>query len=110
MTWANQVRILNENFRQLGGIVGGTLINAFKPFVKAMNSVISAVIKFAKVVSDALGAIFGWEYQVGGGGIASDLETAESAAGGISDGVGGAADNAKKLKQQLAGIDELNFK
>lgn len=107
-TWANQVRILNENFRQLGGIVGGTLINAFKPFVKAMNSVISAVIKFAKVVSDALGAIFGWEYQVGGGGIASDLETAESAAGGISDGVGGAADNAKKLKQQLAGIDELN--
>lgn len=107
-TWANQTRILIENFRALGAVVGGSFINALKPLVKALNAVMGKIIQFAKVVSDALGAIFGWEYLVGGGGLTSDLETAESAAGGISDGVGGAADNAKKLKQQLAGIDELN--
>lgn len=107
-TWANQVRILVENFKALGTVIGSGLINALKPLVKALNVVMGHLINFAKVVSSALGAIFGWEYQVGGGGVTSDLEDAADAAGGISDSVGGAADNAKKLKQQLAGIDELN--
>lgn len=108
-TWANQTRILIENFRALGAVVGGSFINALKPLVKALNAVIGKIIQFAKVVSDALGVIFGWKYESGGaGGITEELEGAESAAGGVSDGLGGAADNAKKLKQQLAGIDELN--
>lgn len=108
-TWANQTRILVENIKALGTVLGTGLINALKPLVKALNVVMGHLINFAKVVSTALGAIFGWEYQVGGtGGVTSDLETAEGAAGGVADGIGGAADNAKKLKQQLAGIDELN--
>lgn len=108
-TWANQTRILIENFRALGAVVGGSFINALKPLVKALNAVMGKIIQFAKVVSDALGVIFGWKYEVGGAGsVASELADAESSAGGVSDGLGGAADNAKKLKQQLAGIDELN--
>lgn len=108
-TWANQTRILIENFKALGSIVGGSFINALKPLVKALNAIMGKIIQFAKVVSDSLGVIFGWKYESGGAGsITEDLEGAESAAGGVSDGLGGAADNAKKLKQQLAGIDELN--
>lgn len=66
-----------------------------------------AVINFAQVVSDALGAIFGWEYQVGGG-ITNDYESAAGAADDLAGGTGDAADNAKKLKSYLLGIDELN--
>lgn len=106
-SWANQVRILGESFKALGSIVGGTLINAFKPFVQALNSVMSSIINFAQVVSDALGAIFGWEYQVGGG-ITQDYESAAGAADDLAGGTGDAADNAKKLKSYLLGIDELN--
>ena len=105
--WANQIRILSESFKALGSIVGGTLINAFKPFIQALNSVMVSVINFAKVVSDALGAIFGWEYQVGGG-VTNDLESAAGAADDHAGGTGDAADNAKKLKSYLLGIDELN--
>ena len=106
-SWANQVRILTESFKALGSVVGGTLINAFKPFVQALNSVMSSIINFAQVVSDALGAIFGWEYQVGGG-ITQDYESAAGAADDLAGGTGDAADNAKKLKSYLLGIDELN--
>ena len=107
-TWANQIRILKQNFEQLGSVIGGTLINAFKPLVQALNSVMGKLISFAETVSNALGKIFGWKYESGGGGITSDLETAEDSADGIAGGIGDAADNAKKLKNNLLAIDELN--
>ena len=107
-SWANQLRLLTGAFEQLGSIVGGVLINAFKPFIQALNSVMGSVIQFAQVVSDALGAIFGWEYQVGGG-VANDMAGAASAAEDLESATGGAADNAKKLKSYTLGIDELNI-
>ena len=109
LTWSNQVRILRQNFEQLGSIFGGVLINAFKPVVIALNNVIGKFIEFAKVVSDSLGKIFGWTYNAGSsGGVTNDLEAGADASEGISDGMGSAADNAKKLRQQLQGFDELN--
>ena len=107
-TWANQVRILKENFRELASVIGSSFINALKPLVKALNTAMSAIISFAKVVSNALGKIFGWKYEDATGGIASDFEDAAEGADGLASGTGKAADNAKKLKQQLQGIDELN--
>ena len=103
------MRILKQNFEQLGSVIGGTLINVFKPIVSALNVVIGKFIQFAKVVSDSLGKIFGWQYQdTGVGGVATELEDASDASEGVGSGLGKAADNAKKLKQQLQGFDELN--
>lgn len=106
-SWHNQLVLLSGAFQQLGSIVGGVLINAFKPFIQALNSVMGAVINFAQVVSDALGAIFGWEYQTGGG-VAQDLELGAGAAEDIEDATGGAADNAKKLNKYIAAWHEVN--
>jgi hypothetical protein len=106
-SWHNQLVLLAGGFQQLGSIVGGVLINAFKPFIQALNNVMGAVINFAQVVSDALGAIFGWEYQTGGG-VAQDLEAGAGAAQDIEDATGGAADNAKKLNKYIAGWHEVN--
>ncbi len=115
-TWANQVRILKMNLEELGSVVGGTLINAFKPLVTALNYVMGKLIAFAKIVSESLGAIFGWEFQSSGsGGVANDFDDLAGSAddlasgtGSASDNLGSAANNAKKLKDYLLGIDELN--
>lgn len=107
-TWANQVRILKQNFEQLAAVIGSVFINALKPLVKALNTAMSYIIAFAKTISNALGKIFGWKYEESGGGVTNDLETGADAADDIASGVGDAADNAKKLKQQLQGFDELN--
>lgn len=107
-SWANSVRILKQNFEQLGAIIGGTFINMLKPLVKALNNVMSHIIAFAETVSNALGKIFGWKYEVGGGGVTSDLESGAGYADDLSDSMGSASDNAKKLKSYLLGIDELN--
>lgn len=108
-TWANQIRILKQNFQQLAIVIGNTLVQAFKPFVKALNQVMAKVIQFAQTVYNALGKIFGWKMEVGSSGVTDELYGAEDASSGIEDNLGGASDNAKKLKDNLLGIDELNI-
>ena len=107
-TWANQTRILSQNLQQLASIIGRVFINAFKPFVRALNDAMLGITQFATTVSNALGKIFGWKYEENTGGVTSDYEDAADAAGDMADNTGTAADNAKKLKNYLLGIDELN--
>ena len=107
-SWANQIRILKQNFQQLGGIIGGSLINAFKPFVRTLNFVMQKVISFATTVTNALGAIFGWKFEVSGDGVADEWSDAASSADDLADSTGEAADNTKKMKNNLLAIDELN--
>lgn len=110
-TWHNQMVQLAQSMQAFGSIIGGAIINAMKPFIRALNAGMQAAIKFATVVSNALGFIFGWKYEAGGGAISELPETFDDAAGGaggMADGTGKAADNAKKLKNYLMGIDELN--
>lgn len=106
-TWANQVRILRQNFEQLASVIGASFINALKPFVKALNAVMSHIIAFAKTVSNALGKIFGWTFEEGEGGLAQDLEGAVDVADDIADSTGTAADNIKKMQAGLRSFDEL---
>lgn len=108
MTWANQLRMLVQQFEQLGSIVGGTLVNAFKPLITVLNNVMQKVISFAKTVANALGAIFGWTIQIDSGGMANDFETAGTAAEDMADGTGDAAKNAKKLSKYIAAWHEVN--
>lgn len=108
MTWANQTRILVENFKALGSVLGGTFINAFKPLVVTLNEVMATLIAFAETVSNSLGKIFGWQYEAGGsGGMTSDFEDASESASGIADSTGKTADNVEKIKKGLRAFDEL---
>ena len=107
-TWANQVRVLKENIKALAAVIGSSFINALKPLIKALNVAMGYIIDFAKVVSNSLGKIFGWKYEDTTGGIANDFSDMSNSADDLADGTGKAADNAKKLKQQLQGFDELN--
>ncbi len=116
-TWANQVRMLRENFKRLGAVIGQPIINALKPMVKALNAALMAVTQFAEKVSAALGKIFGWKYESGSAGIAVDLGDASDSAGDLADSTGDASKNtdkankaAKQLKKTLSTLpfDQLN--
>lgn len=111
-TWHNQITMLKENFKALGAVVGGGLINAFKPFIKVLNAVLQKVISFAEMVTNALGSIFGWMYEASKGagisGLADDIGSASdgmddlsNAAGNAGKNTGGIAKNAKKAKKEI---------
>lgn len=108
-TWANQVRILKQSFEQLASIIGGALINAFKPFVRTLNAVMQKVIAFATTVTNALGSIFGWKFEISAGGLADDWSDAAGSAADIADSTGQAAKNVEKMNKGLRAFDELNL-
>ena len=127
-SWANQTRLLKSNIQALNTVIGQTMINAFKPMVKAMNAALKQVLSFVETVSNALGKIFGWKIQVdqavgdaasSASGLASDLadstaDAADSAgdvgnAGkGAAKGLSDANKQAKALARTLMGFDEIN--
>lgn len=115
-SWANQVRILSEQFKVLGSVIGKGVIAAFKPFIQTLNNVMGKVISFSETVLNALGTIFGWKFEISAGGLTDDLgdsvgytDDLASGASDASDGYKQAAKNAEKLKNVVLGIDELNI-
>lgn len=115
-SWANQVRILSEQFKVLGSVIGKGVIAAFKPFIQTLNKVMAKVITFSENVLNALGKIFGWQFEISSGGLTDDLgDTAgytddiASGTGDASKGYKEATKNAKKLRDVVLGIDELNI-
>ena len=106
-TWAQQVRILKEQLKQLAGVLGTAFINALKPLVSALNSALSSIISFAQTVVNALGKIFGWKIKISNSGIASDFDSAASGADDIAGSTGKAAKNVDKMKAGLRAFDEL---
>ena len=118
-TWANVVRTLKQQFQQLGGIIGGTLIRAIKPALIGLRNFMQQVLDFAKTVADALGAIFGWTIEItasGSGaadvyeGLADSIDDAGSGAGDVGSGLGDGARAAKAIEKSLSVLpfDELN--
>lgn len=117
-TWANQTKILTQQFEALRIVIGQGLIQAVKPFVQSLNTALSSVISFATSVLNALGKIFGWEVDVSTAGTTLD-DSLSDAADSVADTASGASDtssglsdankNAKDLAKTLLGIDELNL-
>lgn len=105
-TWANQTKRLSQNLEELASVVGGVFINALKPLVSWLNTVITKLTEFATVISNSLGKIFGWKYEDNAKGSTLDdyADSAEDTSAALDD----ATDSAKEFKQQLRGIDELN--
>lgn len=126
-TWHNQTTILKQSFIALNTVIGQGLINALKPALKGLNAFLGAVIDFSQQVVNALGKIFGWKYEITGGGIAddtlADLEDMSDSLGSLgdnplsdaldgSDAVADALDDAteaaEEFKATMLGFDELH--
>lgn len=108
-TWANSVRVLEQEFQAWGSIIGSVIINALKPFVQALSKVMLKVISFTRTVADALGAIFGWTIEISGGGATVDgMEDIADGVGDIGDNADSSNKKAQKLKKTLLSIDEIH--
>ncbi len=108
-SWANQVRILKEQWSQLIGILGKGLIAALTPIVKALNKLLSYLI----AIGNAIASLFGGKKITG---LSKGLDSAAGSAGNLDDNLGGAGgkldeDNkkAEKLAKTLASFDELEL-
>ena len=108
-SWANQVRILKEQWSQLIGILGKGLIAALTPIVKALNKLLSYLI----ALGNAIASLFGGKKITG---VSKGLDSAAGSAGTLNDNLGGAGgkldeDNkkAEKLAKTLASFDELEL-
>lgn len=113
-SWANQVRLLREQWTVFLNVVGSGLITVLSPLLQMLNALLAAVIRFARVIGAALVNIFGLKVQ----NVSDQLNAVTSASEGASDGIGGVGDAAKtagknagkankELKKMLAEYDEL---
>ena len=115
-SWANQVRVLQERFRQLLGIIGNGLIVALTPVIQVLNTIIGKLITFANVVGAVFSRLFGkksaGQQAAGGFNTASNAaKTATASTGGLNNALKGTEGQAKKTAKalgSLAGFDELN--
>ena len=114
-SWANQTRILSEQFNALKATLGQGLIAAFTPIVRGLNIVIAKLRVAAGYFKSFMELIFGAQSVSDGTGMSSVAEDVSniisdaSDASGAVEGVGDAAKSAgKKAKGALASFDELN--
>lgn len=104
---ANQLRILKEQFIQLGRAIGNIFLGALAPILPVINGIIMAI----RVMIELFSALLGIKYEppefevtTGGGGFDPG-----QIASGVED-IGDAADKTKKkLQDMVAPFDELNI-
>jgi len=115
-TWANQIRILRQNFEVFGRVIGNVVINAFRPLIVWLNAAMERVIAFAETIGNALGKIFGWKITHTPASNAADvydtltdsLDGTADAGDGTSDALKDATKAAEAYKNTVLGFDELN--
>lgn len=108
-SWANQVRILSEQFNALKATIGQGLINVLLPVIKVLNTLLSKIQSVATAFSALTAKVFG-KAETTASGVA---ETTAGIGTATEDAVGGIAKAGKEAKKAAknvsTGIDELNI-
>ncbi len=108
--WANQTRILSEQWKEFSGIVGTALINILLPAVQMLNSAMSSLISFANKALSALSELFGWDLDASFGG--ASVDAAVSSVDSLTDSQEALTDatnaTAEANERSLAGFDKIN--
>ena len=97
---ANQLRVLKSQIAQAGRAIG----NIFIPLLKAVLPYLIALAKVVRIVANEIAKLFGYKEDTN----KTNWDGLASGADEYSSAIGGAVDNAKKLKQYTMGFDELN--
>ncbi|MBQ8768857.1 MAG: hypothetical protein IJZ15_04335 [Oscillospiraceae bacterium] len=110
-SWANQTRILSEQWKELMSIIGQGLIQILAPLVKILNQIVGYLINVANAASAAMSALFGKEQKnykqtsSATASMAGDIATATESQEALSDAT---EETAKAAKNASLGMDELN--
>lgn len=100
-SWANQIRILKEQWSQFLGILGKGLIQIVTPMVKALNQMLASLIS----IGNAITKVFGGKTT---NNMSTTIKDSAIQAGDLDTGLDDANESAKKLSRTIAGFDELN--
>lgn len=100
-SWANQIRLLKEQWTQFLGILGKGLIQILTPMVKALNQMLASLIS----IGNAITKVFGGKTT---NNMSTTIKDSAGSAGDLDAGLGDANESAKKLSRTIAGFDELN--
>ncbi len=98
-SWANQVRILTENFNSFKASIGTGLINMFTPVLTVVNIMLDKFKTFAVYFNEFTGIVFG---NAQGG---SNATT--NVADDVTDSLSNVTASAKEAKRALMGFDEI---
>lgn len=100
-SWANQIRLLKEQWTQFLGILGSGLIKILTPMVKALNQMLASLIS----IGNAITKVFGGKTT---NNMSTTIKDSAGSVGDLDAGLGDANESAKKLSRTIAGFDELN--
>lgn len=107
-SWANQTRILSEQWKEFGATIGTVLMNVLLPAVKAINSVLSQLISLAQGAAKALSEAFGFELSNSADEAQSIAKSTSQAADNYSD-IADEAQQAQEAQEgSLASFDQMN--
>lgn len=98
-SWANQTRILQEQWKEFLGILGNGLTQVLTPMIQALNSIVGKLITLGNAASKVFSEMFGGKQAE---------ENTQNTANAIADVGDSTASASKKIKKSLAGFDELN--
>lgn len=96
-SWANQTRILSENWKEFMSVVGQGLIQVLTPLLQILNQIITG---FTGLVKGLLPSV---SESVG------EISSAAAGAETLSSGLESATNEAKELKKATAGFDEMTI-
>lgn len=106
-SWANQTRILKEQWKEFLAVLGQGLIQVLAPVVRFLSTAMNYMMALARAVNEVMASVFGFNMNLidSTSGVSSG---AEEAAGNITE-LGDAAEEAgKKAAKAVAPFDKLN--
>lgn len=106
-SWANQTRLLKEQWAVFLQVLGSGLITVLTPVLQMLNRIVAAIISLARTIGAALVNIFGLDLQSTADQFGAVASSAGDSADAISDTGGAAGKSAKQLKKYLGEYDEL---
>lgn len=106
-TWANQVKILKEQWQEFMALIGKALIEVLLPVIKFLNKVLELLIRIAKKIGEIYAMITGKEIAVETNESIGD--TAIDAADGEDKLAKGIEKAGKAARKALMPFDELNI-
>jgi len=106
-SWANQTKLLKEQWKEFMGLIGNFLIKILTPIVQMLNNLLEILINVTKEIGKIYTLVTGKEIAVESNNSISDTATdAAESEESLADGIGSAASAAKKA---MAAFDELNI-
>lgn len=111
-SWANQIRLLKEQLRELLTIIGQGILVVLSPLIKGLNQAFSYIVSFARKVQETLSGLFGKSSKKTQDSYNASLSTGADNLATYNETLKDTGSTAKKtgkeLSGALAGFDELN--